>query len=123
MPIVHFPTVPASAADSPKASATLFLRGTTMSTAIITQRPDQWISADTDEQFIALFLRQKRSHHTRRAYAQTLAQFLQFTGGKPLAAMMLEDLLGYADWLDNNAYAKASQALKLSTVKSLLAFG
>jgi site-specific recombinase XerD len=94
-----------------------------MSTAIIAQRPDQWISADTDEQFIALFLRQKRSHHTRRAYAQTLAQFMQCTGHKPLSAIMLDDLLGYADWLTNNTYAKASQALKLSVVKSLLAFG
>src|SRR5688572_4149160 len=94
-----------------------------MSTAIIAQRPDQWISADTDEQFIALFLRQKLSHHTRRAYAQTLAQFGQFTGHKPLTAVTLDDLLGYADWLVDNAYAKASQALKLSTVKSLLAFG
>lgn len=94
-----------------------------MSTAIIAQRSDQWISADTDEQFIALFLRQKRSNHTRRAYAQTLVQFVQFTGGKPLNTIMLDDLLGYADWLANNSYAKTSQALKLSTVKSLLTFG
>ena len=36
---------------------------------------------------------------------------------------MLDDLLAYAEWLDSNVYAKASQALKLSTVKSLLAFG
>lgn len=94
-----------------------------MSTAIISQRPEQWIAADTDEQFIVLFLRQKRSPHTRRAYAQTLAQFLHFTGGKPLSAITLDDLLGYADWLADNVYAKASQALKLSIVKSLLAFG
>src|SRR5688572_750445 len=94
-----------------------------MNTAIIAQRPEQWIAADTDEQFIALFLRQKRSQHTRRAYAQTLAQFSHFTGGKPLHAVILDDLLGYADWLADNGYAKASQALKLSTVKSLLAFG
>jgi integrase/recombinase XerD len=32
-------------------------------------------------------------------------------------------LLGYADWLVGDVYAKASQALKLSAVKSLLAFG
>jgi integrase/recombinase XerD len=94
-----------------------------MTTALVPQRPDQWISADTDEQFITLFLRQKRSHHTRRAYAQTLAQFLQFTVGKSLGLITLEDLLGYADWLAENAYAKATQALKLSAVKSLLAFG
>jgi len=94
-----------------------------MSTAIIAQQPDQWIAADTDEQLIALFLRQKRSNHTRRAYAQTLAQFAKFTGYKPLGAIRLDDLLSYAKWLDNNAYVKASQALKLSTVKSLLALG
>jgi integrase/recombinase XerD len=94
-----------------------------MTTALAPQQPEQWISANTDEQFIALFLRQKRSTHTRRAYAQTLAQFVQFTGGKPLSTIMLDDLLSYADWLSNNSYAKTSQALKLSTVKSLLAFG
>lgn len=55
-----------------------------MSTAIISQWPDQWISADTDEHFIALFLRQKRSNHTRRAYAQTLAQFVPLTGSTHL---------------------------------------
>jgi integrase/recombinase XerD len=94
-----------------------------MTTALVPQRPDQWISADTDEQFMALFLRHKRSAHTRRAYTQTLAQFLPFAGHKPLRAITLDDLLSYAEWLHDNGYTKASQALKLSAVKSLLAFG
>ena len=53
-----------------------------MTTALAAYTPDRVTSADTDEQFIALFLRQKRSPHTRRAYAQTLAQFAQFTGAQ-----------------------------------------
>ena len=94
-----------------------------MTTALVPQQPSQWIAAETDTQFIDLFLRQKRSHHTRRAYAQAIAQFLQLTGQRSLSTIMLDDLLNYADWLDINGYTKSSQALKLSTVKSLLAFG
>jgi site-specific recombinase XerD len=77
---------------------------------------------DTDEPFMALFLRQKRSEHTRRAYAQALAKFLHFTGGKSLSSIMLDNMLGYRELLAEDGYAKATQVLKLSAVKSLLAF-
>lgn len=94
-----------------------------MTTALAPVAPVRLTSASTDEQLIALFLRQKRSEHTRRTYRQALTQFLHFAGSKPLSAIVLDDLLGYAEWLDSNDYAKTSQALKLSVVKSLLAFG
>jgi site-specific recombinase XerD len=88
-----------------------------MTTVLVPQRPDKWVSVDTDEQLIALFLRQKRSEHTRLTYAQTLAQFLQFTGGKSLSLITLDHLLEYADWLADNVYAKATQALKLASAQ------
>jgi site-specific recombinase XerD len=41
----------------------------------------------------------------------------------PECGLDRQDKLRYADWLAENSYAKATQALKLSAVKSLLAFG
>jgi len=75
--------------------------------------------ADSDAQLIALWLH-GRSRHTQRAYAGGVRRFDEFAG-KPLRAIRLQDLQGFADSLGD--LAPSSQARTLSAVKSLLAFG
>lgn len=75
--------------------------------------------ADNDETLIALWLH-GRSPRTHRAYRTDIAGFLAHVG-KPLRAVTLGDLQSYRDTL--SGLAPASQARRLSAVKSLLSFG
>jgi len=75
--------------------------------------------ANSDGQLIELWL-YGRPLHTQRAYAGDIARFLG-RAGKPLPAVTLADLQGFADSL--SALAPASRYRTLSAVKSLLAFG
>ena len=75
--------------------------------------------AHSDGQLIDIWLH-GRSVHTQRAYR---ADIVRFRGGtdKPLPAVTLTDLQGFADSLV--ALAASSRYRKLSALKSLLAFG
>jgi integrase/recombinase XerD len=75
--------------------------------------------ANSDGQVIELWL-YGRPLHTQRAYAGDIARFLG-GAGKPLPAVTLADIQGFADSL--SALAPASRYRTLSAVKSLLAFG
>lgn len=75
--------------------------------------------ASSDQHLIELWLH-GRAAGTRRAYATDIGNFLAFVV-KPLPQVTLGDVQAYADTL--NELATASQARKLSAVKSLLTFG
>ena len=77
------------------------------------------IEADTDDQLIDMWLH-GRAERTKRAYGTDVAAFLHFTQ-RPLRQVMLNDLQAYQDSLAH--LATASQARRLSAVKSLLSFG
>jgi len=62
-----------------------------------------------------------RSPHSARAYSANIRRFLAYVE-KPLAAVTLADLQGYADSLADAGLAPASQARMLAAVKSLLSF-
>lgn len=81
--------------------------------------PSVVVQADSDESLVSLWLNGK-SAATQAAYRADIAVFFQRVG-KPLCAMRLADLQGYAASL--SALKPASQARKLSAVKSLYVFG
>ena len=75
--------------------------------------------ASSDDQLIELWLHE-RSTHTQRAYSADIERF-RSRAGKPLCAITLSDLQGFANSLTEGA--DASRYRTLSAVKSLLAFG
>jgi integrase/recombinase XerD len=77
-------------------------------------------SASSDAQLVDLWL-YGRSPHTRRAYQGDLDTFFAFVGPTPLGMVTLAQLQDYADSLSD--LAPASQARRLSAIKSLLGFG
>jgi integrase/recombinase XerD len=81
-------------------------------------QPVSVIEASNDDQLIDLWLH-GRAAKTQRAYATDIASFLAFVQ-KPLHRVTLNDLQAYQDSLAN--LATASQARRLSSVKSLLTF-
>jgi integrase len=74
---------------------------------------------DADVRFVGLWLH-GRPPTTQQAYAADIERFLAFVA-KPLAAVTLGDLQAYADQLGH--LAPATQARRLTAVKSLLVFG
>lgn len=76
--------------------------------------------AETDERLVELWLARKASS-TRRKYAEDLSKFLDFTGGKSLAAVTLSDLHDFASFI-SVLMAPSSQGRVLATIKSLLSF-
>lgn len=81
--------------------------------------PPALVQADSDDQVLHLWLHEK-SPRTRRAYRADVAAFLALVA-RPLRAITLGDVQGFKDSLAG--LASASQARKLSAVKSLLSFG
>ena len=75
--------------------------------------------ARSDEHLVALWLH-GRSEATQRAYAADLAAFFAHAQ-RPLRAVTLGDMQAFQDTLAD--LASASQARRLSAVKSLLSFG
>jgi len=75
--------------------------------------------AHSDSQLIEIWLH-GRSPHTQRAYAADIASF-RAAVPKPLAIVSLADLQRFADSLAD--HAAATRYRKLSSIKSLLAFG
>ena len=76
--------------------------------------------ADAMQALLASWLH-GRSPHSTRAYQANIARFLAHAR-KPLTAVTLADLQGYADSLAAAGLAPASQARMLAAVKSLLTF-
>jgi len=77
--------------------------------------------ATSDAHLVDLWLH-GRSGHTRRAYRADVNRFLA-AAAKPLHAITLDDLQGFADSLVAGKLAAASRVRILAAVKSLLAFG
>lgn len=75
--------------------------------------------AGSDEQLVALWLH-GRSGGTQRAYAADLRAFLAHVA-RPLRAATLSDVRAFQDTLAR--LAPATEARRLSAVKSLLSFG
>jgi integrase/recombinase XerD len=76
--------------------------------------------AQSDERLVELWLARK-APSTRRKYAEDLAKFSDFTGGKPLAGITLSDLHDFAGVI-SVLMAPSSQGRVLATIKSLLSF-
>ena len=76
--------------------------------------------AETDVRLVELWLA-RRAPSTQRKYAEDLAKFSDFTGGKPLAAVTLSDLHDFAGFI-SVLMAPSSQGRVLATIKSLLSF-
>jgi hypothetical protein len=76
-------------------------------------------AADSDERLIELWL-YGRPKRTQRAYQADIAAFNRFVQ-KPLRQLTLGELQSYQDSLQH--LATASQARRLSSIKSLLSFG
>jgi hypothetical protein len=77
------------------------------------------VQADNDDTIVDLWLRTKRSPGTRSLYAYTVTGFRQFIGCE-LRGLTLDRFMDYCDEL--KAYRPATQAQRISTVKSLLSF-
>lgn len=78
------------------------------------------IPANTPDAQVVAMWKHGRSRHTQRAYGADWGRFSGFTGGKPIAAITLSDVQGFADSLDD--LAPASRGRTMASVKSLLAF-
>lgn len=77
---------------------------------------------ENDTALIELWLGNKVSAHTRRAYRSETGRFLAVVR-KPLALVTLADLQAYSDSLGRGGLLPASQNRALTAIKSLLSFG
>lgn len=75
-----------------------------------------------DRNFLEVWLGTKASAHSRRAYRFEVERFLGGTQ-KPLAAVTLADLQGWAQRLETEGLQPASQNRSFAALKSLLSFG
>ena len=90
--------------------------------AIIEQAPETGIlvaQADTDAQFVAIWLNRHESRHTRRNYERQAERFRAFVG-LPLAAVRVGDLQAYLATLADRA--PATRANAAAALKSLFSF-
>lgn len=81
-------------------------------TAIVAQ-------ADTDLQFVAMWVAQHQSEHTRRNYTRQARRFLAFVG-KPLNQVRVGDVQAYLATLADQA--PATRANATAAIKSLFSF-
>lgn len=72
----------------------------------------------SDAACVDAWVRQSESSNTQRAYRRHAAQFLAFVG-KPLAHVIMSDVLAYRNSLTGSS---ATRAIGLNAVKSLLTF-
>jgi site-specific recombinase XerD len=86
---------------------------------VATTLPPNVPQAHSDDQLIALWLHGK-SEHSQRAYLADVRRFGEFVG-KPLQAVILQDLQEYADSLAGLSANTRKRAL--NSVKSLFTFG
>lgn len=87
-----------------------------------TGHPPDRSGAHSDRALIALWLRGRRSPHTRAAYARDVAAFLEQAGRPALASVTVTMVQAWVADLEA-ALAPSSAARKLASLKSLLAFG
>ncbi len=94
-----------------------------MATAIVSIVPNAALTAaeDAETRLIAQWLH-GRSPHTQAAYRTAVAAF-RAGCAVPLDRVTLGDLQAWADQLAGSGLAAASQALRLTALKSLLSFG
>jgi len=86
-----------------------------------TTRATPLMTLTSDEKALLSSWVHGRSPHSTRAYTANIRRFLAHVE-KPLTAVTLADLQGYADTLAAADLAPASQARMLAAVKSLLSF-
>lgn len=79
------------------------------------------MTCTADAQIMELWLRRQQSPHTRSCYRRDIRRLDAFTR-KPLAALVLADLDGFAQSLERAGLAPISRARTLAAVRSLLAF-
>lgn len=77
--------------------------------------------ADTDARLLELWLH-GRSPCTQKAYGADVTEFFSFVA-KPLHAVTLGDIQGFADRLEQSGLAPASRHRKMAAIKSLFGFG
>lgn len=77
---------------------------------------------DSDRQLIELWLHDKAAH-TAAAYRRDIEEFRWFLEDKPLNRVMLNELMMYADALEQQGRKPATIHRKMSTVKSVLTYG
>ncbi len=77
--------------------------------------------ADDDMHLVDLWLHGK-SPHSQEAYKRDVIQFVDFAD-LPFSLVKLKHLWAWADRLEQNGFARATQARKLAAVKSLFSFG
>lgn len=75
--------------------------------------------ADSDRQFLSLWVTRHESPNTRRAYERHVSRFLRFVG-KPIAAIRVGDVQAFTQSLASQA--QASRAAAVSAVKSMFSF-
>ena len=84
--------------------------------------PESRPSGENDAAFVELWLGNKVSAHTRRAYRSEMDRFRQAMD-KPLAWVTMADLQAYAEQLGQGGHKPATQNRALTAIKSLLSFG
>lgn len=90
------------------------------SLVIVNDQPASLVQAETDERLVELWLH-GRSSHTQRSYALAWRLLAQYVA-KPLRAITLGDLQGFADALASGANGEGTRNRRLSAIKSLFAF-
>jgi len=79
--------------------------------------------ANSDETLIESWLRLKDSKATRETYLQAIVQFMAWYDPQPLQTLTHDDLADYKEHLASIPGSKATQAIRLNAVKSLLTYG
>src|SRR2546430_17222006 len=84
------------------------------------------IAAKEDDTTIELWLRSKRSMHTRKAYTNDINAFYAFLEehgrSATIKGVTLKDMQDYADHLKSKHKEASTQSRKMAAVKSLLTF-
>lgn len=89
---------------------------------LATLPPQRMTSATSDTTLIASWLQLKDSPATRETYSRAIVQFLSWYGA-PLQSLTVDALSDYRAFLATSGGSKATQALRLNAVKSLLTYG
>lgn len=85
--------------------------------------PQRMTRANTDQTLIESWLRLRKSEGTRATYGKSIKLFLSWLGGRTLARLTVDDLADYRDKLAADHLSAHTAALRLKTVKALLAYG
>lgn len=91
---------------------------------IVPSRP-KLADIKNDAHLISMWLseREMKSAESLRAYKRDIELFINFTEGKPIAAINYNDLQDYQKALEGNGYSRSTINRHMSVVKSLLTYG